>query len=49
MTDYVKGAVPPDQMIQPADIAQAVRMLLSLSRWCLIPEIIFQRVGEAGA
>ena len=49
MTDYVKDAVPAEHMIQANDIAAAVRMLLHLSRWCLIPEIIFQRVGETGA
>jgi NAD(P)-dependent dehydrogenase (short-subunit alcohol dehydrogenase family) len=46
MTDFVKGTVPAEQMIRPDDVAEAVRMLLRLSRWCLIPEIVFQRVGE---
>jgi NAD(P)-dependent dehydrogenase (short-subunit alcohol dehydrogenase family) len=49
MTDYVKDAVPAERMIQADDIAEALRMLLRLSRWCLIPEIVFQRVGETGA
>lgn len=49
MTDFVKGTVPPEQMIRSEDIGEAVRMLLRLSRWCLIPEIVFQRVGETGA
>jgi NAD(P)-dependent dehydrogenase (short-subunit alcohol dehydrogenase family) len=46
MTDFVKEAVHPQHMIRPQDIAEAVRMLLRLSRWCLVPEIVFQRVGE---
>jgi NAD(P)-dependent dehydrogenase (short-subunit alcohol dehydrogenase family) len=49
MTDFVKGTVPPEQMIRAEDIAEAVRMLLRLSRWCLIPEIVFQRLGETAA
>jgi short-subunit dehydrogenase len=49
MTDFVKGTVPPEQMIRPEDIAEAVRMLLRLSPFCLIPEIVFQRVGETAA
>ncbi len=48
MTDFVKGSVPAEQMIRPEDVAEAVRMLLRLSRWCLIPEIIFQRLDETG-
>ncbi|MBV8940298.1 MAG: SDR family oxidoreductase [Solirubrobacterales bacterium] len=49
MTDFVKGSVPPEQMIRPEDIAEAVRMLLRVSPHCLVPEIVFQRVGETGA
>lgn len=45
MTDFVKGAVPADQMIRPDDIAEGVRMLLRLSPGCVIPEIIFQQPG----
>ncbi|MBV9535042.1 MAG: SDR family NAD(P)-dependent oxidoreductase, partial [Solirubrobacterales bacterium] len=36
-------------MIRPEDIAEAVRMLLRVSPHCLVPEIVFQRVGETGA
>ena len=46
MTEFVKGSVPPEDMIRPADIAQAVRFLLGLSRATVIPEVIFQRAGE---
>jgi NAD(P)-dependent dehydrogenase (short-subunit alcohol dehydrogenase family) len=43
MTDFVKGHVPPEAMIQTSDIAAAVRMLLALTPGCVIPEIIFER------
>ncbi len=46
MTDFIKGTVSPEDMIRPADIAEALRMLLRLSPACVIPEIIFQRPGE---
>jgi NAD(P)-dependent dehydrogenase (short-subunit alcohol dehydrogenase family) len=45
MTDFVKGHVPPEQMIRDTDIAEAVRMLLRLSPGCVIPELIFERPG----
>ncbi len=45
MTDFVKGAVPAEQMIRPEDIAEGVRMLLRVSPGCVIPEIIFQQPG----
>ena len=31
MTEFVKGQVPPEEMIQTSDIVAAVRMLLTLS------------------
>jgi len=46
MTEFVKGTVPPEEMIQPSDIASAVRFVLGLSKPVVIPEIIFQRPGE---
>jgi NAD(P)-dependent dehydrogenase (short-subunit alcohol dehydrogenase family) len=53
MTDFVKGQVPPEAMIQTSDIVAAVRMLLELSPGCVIPEIVFQLPGggqlDAGA
>ena len=45
MTDFVKGSVPAQDMIRPEDIAEGVRMLLRVSPACVIPEIIFQRLG----
>jgi NAD(P)-dependent dehydrogenase (short-subunit alcohol dehydrogenase family) len=46
MTDWVEGEVPKDQMIQPEDIAEAVRYLLRTSRHCIVPEIQFIRPAE---
>ena len=43
MTDFVKEDVPPAAMIQTSDIVAVVRMLLTLSPGCVIPEIVFQR------
>jgi hypothetical protein len=34
-------------MIRPQDIAEAVRYLLRTSPACLVPEIIFERPGDA--
>jgi hypothetical protein len=34
-------------MITTADIAEALRFVLRLSPHCVIPEIVFQRPGEA--
>ena len=48
MTEFVKGHVPAQEMIQTADIVAAVRMLLSLSPGCVIPEIVFARPPGAG-
>lgn len=46
MTDFVKGEVPAEKMIQTSDIGAAVRFLLTTSPNCLIPEIVFNRAGE---
>jgi NAD(P)-dependent dehydrogenase (short-subunit alcohol dehydrogenase family) len=46
MTDFVKGTVPPEEMLTTEDIAEAVRFLLRVSPACVVPEIIFQRPGE---
>jgi NAD(P)-dependent dehydrogenase (short-subunit alcohol dehydrogenase family) len=48
MADFMKEQIPGDQMIQPNDLAEALRMILRLSPGCAIPEIMFQRPGEAG-
>ena len=46
MTDFVKGSVPPEEMLRTSDIAEALRFLLRVSPACVVPEIIFQRPGE---
>ncbi|HEY4280131.1 MAG TPA: SDR family oxidoreductase [Conexibacter sp.] len=46
MTDFVKQHVQPEAMIRSEDIAEAVRMLLRLSPACVVPEILFERVGD---
>ncbi|HUB72725.1 MAG TPA: SDR family oxidoreductase [Solirubrobacteraceae bacterium] len=47
MTDFVKGQVPAEEMIQPQDIAESVRFLLKVSPACLVPEIMFIRPGDS--
>ena len=49
MTDWVEGQVPKEQMIQPEDIAEAVRFLLRTSANCVVPEIQFIRPGDVHA
>ena len=46
MTEWARENVDPKEMIQPEDIAEAVRFLLRTSRYCLVPEIIFTRHGQ---
>jgi NAD(P)-dependent dehydrogenase (short-subunit alcohol dehydrogenase family) len=47
MTDFVKGQVKAEDMIQPQDIAEAVRYLLRVSPACVIPEMMFVRPGDS--
>ena len=47
MTEFIRQQVSPDDMIKPRDIAEAVRFLLRTSPSCVVPEIVFQRPGEA--
>jgi NAD(P)-dependent dehydrogenase (short-subunit alcohol dehydrogenase family) len=47
MTEFVRERVSRDQMIRPEDISESVRFLLRTSPHCLVPEIVFQRPGEA--
>jgi NAD(P)-dependent dehydrogenase (short-subunit alcohol dehydrogenase family) len=46
MTDFVKGQVSPDEMIQVGDIAEVVRVLLRQSPGCIVPEVQFLRPGD---
>ncbi len=47
MTEFVREHVPPEQMIRTSDIAEATRFLLRTSPYCVVPEIVFERRGEA--
>jgi NAD(P)-dependent dehydrogenase (short-subunit alcohol dehydrogenase family) len=47
MTDWVQDNVPKEKMIQPEDIAEAVRFLLRTSPNCIVPEVQFIRPGDA--
>jgi NAD(P)-dependent dehydrogenase (short-subunit alcohol dehydrogenase family) len=47
MTDFVKGHVPAEEMIQPEDIAESVRFLLKVSPACVVPEIMFIRPSDS--
>ena len=47
MTEFVREHVSQEQMIRPEDISEAVRFLLRTSPHCVVPEIVFQRPGEA--
>jgi NAD(P)-dependent dehydrogenase (short-subunit alcohol dehydrogenase family) len=47
MSDFIKESVGAAEMMRPEDVAEAVRFILRLSPNCVVPEIIFQRPGEA--
>jgi NAD(P)-dependent dehydrogenase (short-subunit alcohol dehydrogenase family) len=47
MTDFIKGQVKAQDMIQVSDIAETVRVLLKMSPGCIVPEVQFLRAGEA--
>jgi NAD(P)-dependent dehydrogenase (short-subunit alcohol dehydrogenase family) len=46
MTDWIEDQIPKDQMIQPEDIAEAIRFVLRTSPNCVVPEILFVRPGD---
>ncbi len=47
MADWAKGSIPPEEMLRPSDIGEALRFVLRVSPACVIPEIVFERPGEA--
>jgi NAD(P)-dependent dehydrogenase (short-subunit alcohol dehydrogenase family) len=47
MTEFVREHVAAEDMIRVDDIAEAVRFVLKTSPNCVVPEIVFQRPGEA--
>jgi NAD(P)-dependent dehydrogenase (short-subunit alcohol dehydrogenase family) len=48
MTDWIKGEVPPEEMIRPEDVAEVVRCLLRLSPACVVPEVMLVRPSDFG-
>jgi NAD(P)-dependent dehydrogenase (short-subunit alcohol dehydrogenase family) len=47
MTEFIREQVKPEDMIRTEDVAEAVRFVLRTSPNCIVPEIVFQRPGEA--
>jgi short-subunit dehydrogenase len=47
MSEFVKASIPAEEMLRTSDVTEALRFLLRLSPNCVIPEIVFQRPGEA--
>ena len=47
MADFVKDVIPAEEMLRTTDIAKSLRFLLRVSPACVVPEIVFQRPGEA--
>lgn len=46
MTEWIRGQVPPSEMIRPEDVAEVVRCLLRLSPACIVPEVMMVRPQE---
>jgi NAD(P)-dependent dehydrogenase (short-subunit alcohol dehydrogenase family) len=47
MTDFVKGPISAEDMIQVSDVAETVRVLLRMSPGCIVPEVQFLRPNDA--
>jgi hypothetical protein len=47
MSEFIKGTIPAEEMLRTSDITEALRFMLRVSPTCVVPEIIFQRPGEA--
>ena len=48
-SEGVQERVPAAEMVQPADCARAVRMLLELTPQTFVPELVLDRLGSVGA
>jgi NAD(P)-dependent dehydrogenase (short-subunit alcohol dehydrogenase family) len=46
LSEYVKDRIPASEMLTSEDIAEAVRFLTRLSTFCVVPEILFERLGD---
>ena len=42
------AGLPADEMIQPEDCAEVVRMCLRLSPRARVPQVVIERVGSSG-
>jgi NAD(P)-dependent dehydrogenase (short-subunit alcohol dehydrogenase family) len=47
MSEFIKSQIPAEEMLRTSDVAEALRFLLRVSPACVVPEIVFQRPGEA--
>jgi NAD(P)-dependent dehydrogenase (short-subunit alcohol dehydrogenase family) len=47
MTEFIREHVGRENMIRTEDVSESVRFLLRTSPNCVVPEIVFQRPGEA--
>jgi len=47
MSEFVREHIPREEMIKPEDVAESVRFVLRTSPYCVVPEIVFERPGEA--
>jgi short-subunit dehydrogenase len=47
MSEFVKEHIPAEEMLRTTDLSEALRFMLRTSPWCVVPEIVFQRPGEA--
>jgi short-subunit dehydrogenase len=47
MSEFVKQQIPAEDMLRTSDIVEALRFLLRVSPACVVPEIVFERPGEA--
>jgi NAD(P)-dependent dehydrogenase (short-subunit alcohol dehydrogenase family) len=45
MAAWVRGSIPPDQMMKTSDIAEMTLALTRLSRWAAVPSIVMTRPG----
>jgi 3-oxoacyl-[acyl-carrier protein] reductase len=45
LSTWVHDRVPPDEMVRPEDVGEAVRMLLRLSPTTVVTELVLSRVG----
>ena len=47
MSEFMTDSIPREDMLRTSDIAEALRFLLRVSPACVVPEVVFERPGEA--